>query len=283
MPPFHDGELRVQELAGVRERASRVGNSIRREIPPAAAEFLAERRWVVLAAADAAGRPWASLLTGPPGFARAEGTRGVHLDARPAPGDPLAELPPGGTVAGLLAIDPPNRQRMRVNGTLEPAGDGLRLHAEQVYANCPKHIHPHAADPAAPAGTPAHHGSVLSDRQREWIRGADTFFIATVNPGEGADASHRGGPAGFVAVEASRLVWPDYRGNMMYNTLGNIAAHGRAGLLFLDLERGGRLMLTGTARIDWDPARAASVAEAERLVELEVEMVVELEGVSGPG
>ena len=276
MSRFHPGELAVQERAGVQARAERVGGSIRREIGPPAEAFLAERRWVVLAAADDRGRPWATALTGPPGFARATGPRTVRLAAVPAPDDPLSPHLAAGGMAGLLAIDPPTRRRMRVNGTLEPGDGALLLHAEQVYANCPRYIHPRdAGTGGAPRGS-SRRGRALSDAQRAWIRRADTFFIATVNPGEGADASHRGGPAGFVAVEGNRLVWPDYAGNMMYNTLGNIALHGRAGLLFLDFERGARLMLTGTARIEWDPARARQVPDAERLVELDVEEVVEM-------
>ena len=291
MPPFHPGELAVQERAGVRDRASRVGGSIRAEVPPAAKEFLEERRWVVLATSDMRGRAWASLLGGDPGFARVVGPREVHLDAAPVCGDPLVESLRAGGVAGLLAIDPPSRRRMRVNGHLIGAGVEGRasmvearaavarpivLEADQVYANCPKYIHPHEADLAGTPAVSARQAGGLEASHRRWIRGADTFFIATVNPGEGADASHRGGPAGFVEVEGNRLTWPDYAGNMMYNTLGNIEAYPRAGLLFPDFERGARLMVTGRAGIDWDAARAARVPGAQRLVELEVEEVIEL-------
>jgi hypothetical protein len=61
----------------------------------------------------------------------------------------------------------------------------------------------------------------------------------------------------------------------MFNTLGNIAAYKRAGLLFLDFERGGTLQLTGEARVIWDEERAAEFEGAERLVELRVERVIE--------
>ena len=268
MSPFHPGELAVQERAGVRDKAARVGGSIRGEIPPAAQDFLEERGWIVLAAADAQGRPWASLLAGEPGFARVTGPREIRLDASPAPGDPLEDSLHDGALAGLLAIDPPTRRRMRVNGRLAADGGVMRLVADQVYSNCPRHIVPRAD--ALTGGRPglARRSGRLEPAHQEWIRRADTFFIGTVNPGEGADASHRGGPAGFVEVAGDRLRWPDYAGNMMYNTLGNIAAYPRAGLLFVDFERGGRLMITGRAGIDWDPA--------QRMVELAVDAVVEL-------
>ena len=117
------------------------------------------------------------------------------------------------------------------------------------------------------------------DSQRAWIRRTDTFFLATLHPAEGADASHRGGMPGFVRVEGNRLTWPDYAGNLMYNTLGNIAVHPRAGLLVPDFDSGSVLLLTGRAGVVWDPARLSEFTGAERLVELDVEEAVEIAGV----
>jgi len=283
MPPFHSGELAVQERAGVRERAARIGGSIHPELPEPARAFLEQRRFVVLATADAEGRPWASVLSGPAGFARPAGPRTLRLEAAPRPGDPLADRIDGDLV-GLLAIDLATRRRMRVNGRMVRAGGAFLIEADQVYSNCPKYIHPRDAELSPDAGTAAvRRSNGLTEAQRAWIRRADTFFIATVNPGEGADASHRGGAPGFVAVAGDRLVWPDYAGNMMYNTLGNIAAYPRAGLLVPDFVTGAMLLLTGRAGIDWDTGRAASVPGAQRLVELDVEEAVELPGGVGGG
>jgi hypothetical protein len=276
---FHAGELAVQERAGVRARAARVGGSIRGEVPDAAAAFLEQRRFVILATAGADGRPWASLLSGPAGFVSAVGPREVRVAAEPLPGDPLGETLPASAFAGLLAIDLAQRRRMRANGRLDwSPGGPIVIRLDQVYSNCPKYIRPRDAEEATAGRRPrlAARAPGLTEAQRAWIRRADTFFIATLNPGEGADASHRGGAPGFVTVEGNRLVWPDYAGNMMYNTLGNIAAHPRAGVLLPDFESGGVLQLTGRAAIEWDPSRVAAVAGAERLVELEVEEAVEL-------
>jgi hypothetical protein len=86
---------------------------------------------------------------------------------------------------------------------------------------------------------------------------------------------------GFVRVEATaagdRLTWPDYAGNAMFNTLGNIAAHPWAGIVVPDFASGATLQLTGRAAVDWDPAHAAA-AGAERLVALDVDAVVETRG-----
>jgi predicted pyridoxine 5'-phosphate oxidase superfamily flavin-nucleotide-binding protein len=277
--PFHPGELAVQERAGVRDQAARIGGSIHRTIPDPARRFLEDRSWIVVAGAGPDGRPWTSLLGGAPGFVRVLDAATIRIAAEPALQDPLGPALASSRFAGLLAIDLATRRRMRLNGRVDRDADGvLLLRSDQVYANCQKYIQrrPEPWPGPAPQRT-AGHGTGLSDAQREWVRRANTFFIATVNPGEGADASHRGGPPGFVAVEGDRLTWPDYAGNMMYNTLGNIAAHPRAGLLVPDFESGALLQLTGRAAIDWDPRRAAEVAGAERLVTLAVEQVVQLD------
>jgi predicted pyridoxine 5'-phosphate oxidase superfamily flavin-nucleotide-binding protein len=273
---FHRGELAVQQRIGVREQADRIGRSMHREVPPPAGTFLEQRHFVVLATTDAWVRPWASILTGPPGFASVPEPLEVRLQASPAPGDPLRENLAHSPVVGMLAIDPATRRRMRVNGRLATAEDGaILIRVEQAYSNCPKYIQRRDVEGGMPAGAARLVGraGTLTERQRAWIRGADTFFIATVNPGEGADASHRGGPPGFVQVEGDRLVWPDYAGNMMYNTLGNIAAYPRAGVLVPDFASGAVLQLTGRAAVVWE---TGGTPGAERLVELRVEEVVEL-------
>jgi hypothetical protein len=62
---------------------------------------------------------------------------------------------------------------------------------------------------------------------------------------------------------------------MMFNTLGNLASDPRAGVLLVDFDGGGTLQVTGRARIEWDPAVVAAYEGAERLVEIEVDRVVE--------
>ena len=108
-----------------------------------------------------------------------------------------------------------------------------------------------------------HDGLALTAKQQDWIQKADTFFVATAHPFRGADASHRGGQPGFVAVvDAQTLIWPDYSGNMMFNTLGNIVSNPKSGLLFLDFDTGRTLQLTGAAEIVWEPAEVARFAGA---------------------
>jgi predicted pyridoxine 5'-phosphate oxidase superfamily flavin-nucleotide-binding protein len=125
----------------------------------------------------------------------------------------------------------------------------------------------------------ARRGHALIPPQRLAIEGADTFFIASVHEGTGADASHRGGQPGFVQVVDERtLRLPDYSGNNMFQTLGNIAADPRVGLLFVNFDTGTTLQLTGKARLLWDRPDFAELKGAERAVEIQIEEIVETQG-----
>ncbi|MEO7007108.1 MAG: pyridoxamine 5'-phosphate oxidase family protein [Terrimesophilobacter sp.] len=277
---FHSGELAVQERAG---KAS--GAIIRKSIPEVAAEFLVRQPAIVIAGRDADERMWATMLTGEPGFMQSPDPRVIVVQALPHPTDPLAPLVAGGGEIGTIAWD--HRQgRMRVNGLLEPRTAGFAVNTVQVYSNCHRYIaerHPLAAatigdvnpqESTARTST----GLELTAAQQETIRAADTFFIGTSHPDGPADASHRGGNPGFIVVDSSRtLRWPDYNGNAMFMTLGNIAVNPRVGLLFPDWATGGLLQVSGRAVVDWDPALAESMSGAERVVELTVDAVRQTE------
>ncbi|MBC8102075.1 MAG: pyridoxamine 5'-phosphate oxidase family protein [Cytophagales bacterium] len=299
MSTYHEGEVAVQEQAGVRTMSERVGNGIHAEIPEAAREFLSQQPFVVIGARDeVSGRVWASALFGAPGFAEAVDEHTVILAASPDADDPLQCVLSDGTEAapvavGLLAIEPATRRRMRLNGDARAVGTGLILTAREVYANCPKYIQARSFTAAGPLeDSPDQVHPVISDRPRHrttltptqaaWVSGADTFFIASIHPESGADASHRGGSPGFLQVGADgkTLLFPDYSGNTMFNTLGNITATGVAGLLFISWQTGDLLQLSGDARVLWDDPRAAGFPGAERLVEFTLREAVERSAVA---
>jgi uncharacterized protein len=277
---YHEGELTVQARAGFRDRAAKMANGIRDYVVPAAAQFLAERSFAVIAAADDAGRMWASPLTGPPGFIKIVEPRVVRVKALVPVGDPLGEVLTKHANVGMIAVDFATRRRFRINGRAERRGDALVIGVVQSYGNCPQYIQiRERAAGTVPIPQAPRESTRLAQRQSEVIAGADTFFIATSHPSGGADASHRGGLPGFVAVEADdRLAFPDYPGNTMFNTLGNLEVNPRAGLLFIDFESGTTVQMSGTARINWDLASAAKFPGAERVIEFAVERVVEIAG-----
>ncbi|KOV94702.1 pyridoxamine 5'-phosphate oxidase family protein [Streptomyces sp. NRRL B-3648] len=250
MGVYHAGSRAVQDRAGVRDRADHVGRSLGQTIKPVAAAFLEQQPLLIVAAADpGTGRVWASALTGAPGFMRAADPRRMSVHTA----DPLGARLRGRPV-GTLALDPRTRRRMRLNGRLHPTPEGFTVDADQVFSNCPKYIQrreTYETVDRAP-GTPRRL-TRFGTEEADFIGAADTFFLATVHSA-GADAGHRGGNPGFVRVTSPHeLTWPDYAGNAMFLSLGNLHADPRAGLLFLDWETGTTLQLTGEARTGFGP------------------------------
>jgi predicted pyridoxine 5'-phosphate oxidase superfamily flavin-nucleotide-binding protein len=234
---------------------------------------------------DRTGRVWASIVTGAPGFMTAPDRRTLRLAADLPEADPLSDGLSDGRLLGVLVLDPERRRRLRINGRVTArSADAIEIRTEEVFGNCPKYI-----QSRAPEGVLEHHragdgrrGLALTEAQRLAIDRADTFFLASVHDGTGADASHRGGQPGFVRVRDERtLRVPDYSGNNMFQTLGNIAADPRVGLLFVDFDTGTTIQLTGRARILWDRAEYGDLKGAERAIEVEIDEVVEIAG-GGP-
>lgn len=277
---YHRGELAVQNQAGVQAEAAWLGKNINAIIQPSAQDFLRSQESAIAGTIDTNGKVWASLLTGEPGFIQTITEHTVRINAAPIPGDPFKENLLQHEI-GILVIDLATRRRLRINGRAELQLDGsIYVHTKQVYYNCPKYIQTRHLDISAtkaPARQEIQHSDSLNSKQQQWITQTDTFFIASFHPTSGVDASHRGGYPGFVRVlNASKLVFPDYAGNNMFNTLGNIFVNPRAGLLFIDFEHGNTLQLTGKARIIWDAECLKEFAGAERLVEFEIKQVLEI-------
>jgi predicted pyridoxine 5'-phosphate oxidase superfamily flavin-nucleotide-binding protein len=278
---FHEGELAVQRQAGVEDVAAKVGRNINPSIPNELAEFLRLQPFVVVAALDEAGQVWASLLVGGAGFADVADDRRIVLSAGFATGDPLASSFEVPSRIGILAIEFDTRTRIRLNGVAGSTTNGLLVDVDEAFRNCPKFIQRRTpGQPPQPDLQPGamRSGPALNLRQIASVGRADTFFIASVHAERGADASHRGGRPGFVKVsgDGRRLWFPDYSGNRMFQTLGNIAADPRVGLLFVDFELGSSLQVTGLARIVWE-ADTETWPGAERVVEVDVDAVRERE------
>lgn len=264
--PFHQGERELQERAGVSAAAERVGAGINQRFTTAAQVHLMTARTAMLAASDVDGACWVTVALESPGFL--EPTRnGLRIHRVPNAGDPTGPRKAGDHL-GLLVIDLNARRRLRVNGLIQRWGpDAIDMTIQEAYGNCPRYIHRRSVDGAPSPGTGKRTRSrVLSEAQREWVRQADTFYIGTHHPSFGADASHRAGPAGFVETASQEhLVIPDYAGNNMFNTLGNIVVNPAVGLLFWDLPTGRTLQITGHAVVDHDPPAVSGVARQLRV------------------
>ncbi len=269
--------------------------------------FLSSVPCVALGAADADGRMWASVLLGEPGFVRASpgsvrivGRPGADAPDPAAPGssgaaalptgdlsphDPIGPRRPGDPV-GLIAVDFTRRRRLRVNGRVRSWGPRLvELGVDEAYGNCPRFIHRRPLDPGLLThGRDSSTHSELGYWDTELIGRSDTLFIATKHPEAGADVSHRGGPAGFLRVAGpNRVQLPDYAGNAMFNTLGNLWSDPRVGLVLRDFGTGDTVQLTGRAAIEHEPPRTVWGLEVERVVDITVEQVVRTRSARAPG
>ncbi|WP_020667573.1 pyridoxamine 5'-phosphate oxidase family protein [Amycolatopsis nigrescens] len=271
-PGFHPGELHVQQRAGERERAQLVGRMVDRELSPGIRELLAGMRTIAIATIDHDGNRWTTLCAGTPGFLAGEARR-LRIGSPPPVTDPAR--PRAGGLIGAIGIDMAHRRRVRINGTAEAVTDDeVVIAVREAYGNCPRYIDPtanHLRDHSAQRRyRPA---AVLSPRQRRLIEAAPVFFIGSAHPRFGADASHRGGPPGFVTVHSgTEISFPDYRGNGLFNTLGNLADHPSVGLVFAD-PADTMLQVTGRAAIHWHPR--SDTGEPSRTVSVHITKVVE--------
>ncbi|MCA9793214.1 MAG: pyridoxamine 5'-phosphate oxidase family protein [Candidatus Eremiobacteraeota bacterium] len=270
--PFHAGEQLVQERAGVRAKAEALGRRmIQASMPAQHQEFYAQLPLLFFASLDGEGRPWASVLAGQPGFARPLGPDRLKIGAAPPAFDP--GLFQEGSLVGMLGLEFETRRRNRMNGRIVSVHDpGFTVEVHQAFGNCPNYIQTRKPRPHRQRPRLLAQGSRLEHSMASLIEASDTFMIASVNPGEGLDLSHRGGRPGFVkVVDEHTLLWPDFVGNNQFNTLGNIALDPRSGYLFFDLSRGLLLYLTGRSQIHWEHPEMGTVDGAQRLLSFTVD------------
>ena len=285
---WHAGEQALQARAGVHERMAAVGEVVMRDhMPDQHRELFEKLPTLLLGALDAQGQPWATMLAGPPGFVHTPHAQRMDVATTIDAADPvLAALAAHGTGApvGVLGLEPHTRRRNRMNGHVVRGGaqQGLSITVAQSFGNCPTYIQARAPglraavtppQPAQPLG-PALDAAALA-----LIARSDTLFIASASAarpgaqrGEGVDISHRGGEPGFVlakhTAEGLELWLPDYPGNLFFNTLGNLAQHPLAGLLWVDYEDGGLLHVAARAELLWSEADLAPWPGAQRVLRL---------------
>ncbi|KAJ3065295.1 hypothetical protein HDU98_011332 [Podochytrium sp. JEL0797] len=275
----HEGEIEVQRQRGTAfESALSLGTDA---MPPQHAHFFSGLPYLAFAACDTLGRPWATLLVA--AFSSIAEFQTLKIKAVLPPDDPVANCvvaakEPLIQWAGL-GIDFTNRRRNKVAGVVNSAtrdGSKLSLHLTTTdnMGNCPKYIT--LRDVTYHERTPQtiHNDAngiqniAFSQEERDLINRSSTIYLssrhftddpATTDMG----LNHRGGPPGFVRVleegGVSSLIIPDYSGNRLYQSLGNIQSDKLAGVVVLCFETGDMLYLTGTAENIFD-------AEAEAIM-----------------
>jgi ferredoxin-NADP reductase/predicted pyridoxine 5'-phosphate oxidase superfamily flavin-nucleotide-binding protein len=282
---WHEGEVAIQRKAGVAEMMAPVARqAIRHGLMPQHRQFFESLPFIVAGAVPRDGDVWATILAGKPGFLHCPNPGALIVESKGDAADPAW---PGFAIkqpAGFLGIDLRSRRRNRLNGSVRHAGEGgFLVDIAESYGNCPQYIRTRefhfARDPKEPASVPAEITDRIDERAASIVAAADTFFIATyANDGTGtrrADVSHKAGRPGFARVgDDGVITFPDFAGNLYFNTLGNIFVNPKAGLLFVDFESGDMLQITGAAEIDFNSPDIAQFQGAERLIRIKPKKVV---------
>lgn len=108
----------------------------------------------------------------------------------------------------------------------------------------------------------------FKDEDKSFIESVGFFFLATADTEGRPDCSFKGGPAGFVKVTApDELVFPDYDGNGMFKSLGNIKVNPNVGMLFISMdEKPRRLRVNGRASLHLDDPSMRDMPGAQIVV-----------------
>jgi hypothetical protein len=107
----------------------------------------------------------------------------------------------------------------------------------------------------------------ITDHDRAFIERMDTFFVATADEEGRPNCSHKGGDPGFVrVVDDHTIAFPNYDGNGMYLSTGNVLRNPNVGLLFVDFDRAHRMRLNGVASIAFDDELLSEYPEAQFIV-----------------
>lgn len=111
----------------------------------------------------------------------------------------------------------------------------------------------------------------FDDETKAFIEAQDMFFLASVDHNGRPTVSYKGGDVGLVKVIDSRtLVFPNYDGNGMYMSVGNISQNSEVGLLFISFERPHRIRVQGTATVSREDPLLAQFPGADMLVRVKL-------------
>jgi uncharacterized protein len=116
--------------------------------------------------------------------------------------------------------------------------------------------------------------TVFTADDQAFIQRCPMFFVATADAEGHPDCSYKGGTPGFVRVlDEQTLCIPDYDGNGMYRTWGNVLVNPHVGLLFLDFEQPKRIRVNGTAQLSADDPLLAECPGAVFIVRVKATRV----------
>ncbi|KAL8889770.1 MAG: hypothetical protein Q9215_003012 [Flavoplaca cf. flavocitrina] len=298
---WHHGEASIQKMLHVPYQ----DNPTSPFLSPHAALLLPHVSLLALGTLDDAGRPWTTLLGGAPGFIRSVGQSIVAIKT---PVDPLYDpvinillngkdqgenVDQGKTtrIVSGLGIHLATRSRVKLAGKLvagaldrismqncgEMAEAQLVIKVEQSLGNCPKYLNKKDIVPAVvPKPALALSKVPLPVEAINLLLRADMFFMSSCHGHLTMGTNHRGGSAGFCRVlknddNGTILVYPEFSGNRLYQTLGNLQTTPKAGIVVPDFDSGDVLHLTGTTEILVGKEAADLLPRSNVAVKVEIE------------
>ena len=124
----------------------------------------------------------------------------------------------------------------------------------------------------------------FTERDRAFVDSRDMFFLATADEDGKPNVSYKGGDPGFIrVVDEHTLAFPNYNGNGMYLSMGNLSKNPHVGILFMDFEGRDRMRVNGEASVDFDDELRSWWPEAQFVVRVRArEDLPELSAVRAP-
>ncbi|MCZ4519346.1 pyridoxamine 5'-phosphate oxidase family protein [Rhodococcus ruber] len=166
----------------------------------------------------------------------------------------------------------PSEKSERVDVQVDVTVDG-------TLGNCPKYLNKRAITPYESSPQLITDSLPLPAEALAIIGKSDTFLISSRHGTDSMDTNIRGGSPGFVRVfsnseaEGVTLVYPEYSGNRLYQTLGNITSDRAVGVTFPDFDTGDVLYLAGRAEVLIDDAAEHVLPHSNLAVRIEIEAV----------
>ncbi|KAI9730729.1 MAG: hypothetical protein M1834_005698 [Cirrosporium novae-zelandiae] len=275
--PWHAGEERMHKLLHVPDNDNPTSSSL----TPGAANLLMRSPLLSIGTLDSEGWPWTTVLGGEAGLSQPLNSSVIGIKAvvdknydpvlramfqGKINGEVVQEQGMGRMVSGL-AIDLENRKRVKVYGRMIAGALGspddsqdsfgdvqLAVRVEQSLGNCPKYLNKKHIYSVSPVPVLISESKQLPQRALDLLAKVDLFFISSSNHDCDMDTNHRGGPPGFVRVlsndlDGTAIVYPEYSGNRLYQTLGNLQTTPKAGLTFPDFDTGDVLYVSGDTEV----------------------------------
>ncbi len=116
--------------------------------------------------------------------------------------------------------------------------------------------------------------TTFTDEDRAFIEQCSMFFLATADEEGHPDCSYKGGMPGFVKViNSNTLAFPDYDGNGMFRSMGNVLVNPHVGLLFVDFEQPDRMRINGTAAVHSDDPLLSEYPGAQLIIRAQAEQI----------